>query len=214
MKKYFPFSILFFLIILSCKNETHKYTNELIDQTSPYLLQHAHNPVNWKPWNSKTLELAKAQNKLLLISIGYSSCHWCNVMEQESSEDEVVAKSMNQNFVNIKVDREERPDVDKVYMNAVQLMTGKSGWPLNVITLPDGRPIWGGTYFEKEEWLNILKKISKIYSENPEKLYEYADKLEKGLKAIDEIATNSNKPIFKNDFIIETVKTGLKSLTL
>ncbi|MCK5400093.1 MAG: DUF255 domain-containing protein, partial [Flavobacteriaceae bacterium] len=107
----------------------HKYTNDLINETSPYLLQHAHNPVNWKAWNNKSLEQAKQENKLMIISIGYAACHWCHVMEHESFEDSLVAQTMNSNFISIKVDREERPDVDQVYMNAVQLMTGSGGWP-------------------------------------------------------------------------------------
>ena len=138
----------------------HEHTNDLIHETSPYLLQHAHNPVDWKAWNDNSLEQAKNENKLLLISIGYSSCHWCHVMEKESFEDSLVASTMNKNFINIKVDREERPDVDNVYMNAVQLMTGRGGWPLNAIALPDGRPIWGGTYFPKEDWMLSLIHIS------------------------------------------------------
>jgi len=112
-----------------------KYTNDLINETSPYLLQHAHNPVNWHAWNDETLELAKKEDKLILISVGYSACHWCHVMEHESFEDSAVAAIMNENFINIKVDREERPDVDQVYMNAVQLLTGSGGWPLNCVTL-------------------------------------------------------------------------------
>jgi len=121
---------------------SEKYTNSLIHETSPYLLQHAHNPVAWKPWNDKTLQKAQQENKLLLISIGYAACHWCHVMEHECFEDLEVAEVMNTNFINVKVDREERPDVDQVYMNAVQLLTGRGGWPLNCIALPNGKPIW------------------------------------------------------------------------
>ena len=111
---------------------TKKHTNSLTSETSPYLLQHAHNPVHWYAWNDETLNLAKAQNKLLLISIGYSSCHWCHVMEEESFENEDVAKIMNQYFINVKVDREERPDIDQIYMSAVQIMSGQGGWPLSI----------------------------------------------------------------------------------
>ncbi|MDO9615779.1 MAG: thioredoxin domain-containing protein, partial [Bacteroidota bacterium] len=118
--------------------QNQKYTNELIHETSPYLLQHAHNPVNWQPWGKKALSQAKSENKLLLISIGYSACHWCHVMEHESFEDTEVAQVMNQHFVCIKIDREERPDIDHIYMTAVQLLTGRGGWPLNCIALPDG----------------------------------------------------------------------------
>ena len=175
---------------------THKFTNNLINETSPYLLQHAHNPVNWHAWNNETLELAKKENKLILISIGYSSCHWCHVMEHECFEDEEVAAVMNQNFINIKVDREERPDVDQVYMNAVQLITGRGGWPLNCITLPDGRPIWGGTYFPKKNWINALNQLSELYAKTPEKAIEYAEKLTEGVKNSDLIPRNNNQVDF------------------
>ena len=129
---------------------THKFTNALINETSPYLLQHAHNPVNWEAWNPEVLERAKKENKLLLISIGYAACHWCHVMEHECFEDEEVAEVMNANFIPIKIDREERPDVDHIYMDALQMMTGSGGWPLNIVALPDGRPFWGATYVKKK----------------------------------------------------------------
>lgn len=158
------------------------YTNELIHETSPYLLQHAHNPVNWQPWGEKALSQAKKENKLLLISIGYSACHWCHVMEHESFEDEGVAQIMNNRFICIKIDREERPDIDHIYMTAVQLLTNRGGWPLNCIALPDGRPIWGGTYFPKENWIQALEAVSKFYTENPEKTDEYAAKLQEGIE--------------------------------
>jgi uncharacterized protein YyaL (SSP411 family) len=116
--------------------------NRLINESSPYLIQHAHNPVDWYPWGNEALQKAKDENKLIIVSIGYSSCHWCHVMERESFEREDVARVMNEHFVCIKIDREERPDIDQVYMNALQLMSGRGGWPLNCITLPDQRPIW------------------------------------------------------------------------
>ena len=158
------------------------FTNELIHETSPYLLQHAHNPVNWQAWGEKALGQAKMESKLLLISIGYSACHWCHVMEHESFEDPEVAKVMNDHFVCIKVDREERPDVDHLYMSAVQLLTGRGGWPLNCIALPDGRPIWGGTYFQKEDWLEALEGVAQFYIENRNKTEEYASKLHEGIE--------------------------------
>jgi uncharacterized protein len=158
-----------------------EYTNDLIHETSPYLLQHAHNPVNWQPWGEKALQQAKSEDKLLLISIGYSACHWCHVMEQESFEDPEVARVMNQHFVCIKIDREERPDIDHIYMTAVQLLTGRGGWPLNCIALPDGRPIWGGTYFQKENWIEALQSVSGFYAENKNKSEEYAAKLKQGI---------------------------------
>jgi len=205
------FQLLLVFILISCQGQNnkpmnHPYTNNLIHETSPYLLQHAHNPVNWNPWNETSLNQAKKENKLLLISVGYAACHWCHVMEHESFEDTLVAKTMNSKFINIKVDREERPDVDQVYMNAVQLMTGSGGWPLNVIALPDGRPVWGGTYFRKEQWISALEQISDIYLRNPEKLYEYADKLEQGIKTMDLVALNNDAPDFKTEDIEKTVK--------
>jgi uncharacterized protein YyaL (SSP411 family) len=187
-------------------NMQHQYTNKLINETSPYLLQHAHNPVNWRAWNSETLQKAKEEKKLMVISIGYSACHWCHVMEKESFEDSTVAVTMNKHFVAVKVDREERPDVDQIYINAVQLMTGSAGWPLNVITLPDGRPVWGGTYFKKDAWINSLEKIEKIYQENPQKLIDYATQLEEGIKSMDLISVNTNELNFTNfpsDSIVE-----------
>jgi uncharacterized protein YyaL (SSP411 family) len=140
------------------KMEQHDYTNKLIHESSPYLLQHAHNPVDWYPWGDEALKKAKDENKLLLISIGYSSCHWCHVMEHESFEDTAVANVMNKNFVCIKVDREERPDVDDVYMTACQLASGGGcGWPLNSFALPDGRPVWAGTYFPKSKMAGSVR---------------------------------------------------------
>jgi uncharacterized protein YyaL (SSP411 family) len=170
--------------------EKYEYTNDLIHESSPYLLQHAHNPVNWNAWNDKTLQKAKAENKLMLISVGYAACHWCHVMEKESFEDSTVAAVMNRHFVNIKVDREERPDVDQIYINAVELMTGRAGWPLNVIALPDGRPVWGGTYFSKEDWIQRIEKIQELYEQEPQKLIDYADRLEEGIKSMDLITFN------------------------
>ena len=213
-----------FLLIVSCffvscnkkqsVEEHHQYTNDLITETSPYLLQHAHNPVNWKAWNQETLDKAKAENKLIIISVGYSACHWCHVMEEESFEDEAVAKLMNDNFVSIKVDREERPDIDQIYMNAVQLMTGKGGWPLNCIALPDGRPIFGGTYFTKEEWTKALTEISGLYKNNPEKAREYADKLVAGLQKSQLIAVNTSEADFKSSALSEAVKLWQQELDL
>lgn len=190
--------------------EYHKYTNDLINETSPYLLQHAHNPVNWNAWNKEALNKAKAENKLIIISVGYSACHWCHVMEEESFENEAVAKLMNDNFISIKVDREERPDIDQIYMNAVQLMTGKGGWPLNCIALPDGRPIFGGTYFSKEEWTKALTELSDLYKNNPKKASEYADKLVAGIQKSQLIAVNNSKPDFTNSELSETIKLWQK----
>ncbi len=183
-----------------------KKSNALISESSPYLLQHAHNPVNWFPWNAETLSKAKKENKLLLISIGYSSCHWCHVMEKESFENNDVAEIMNHHYINVKVDREERPDIDQVYMNAVQLMTGAGGWPLNCIALPDGRPVWGGTYFKKEEWSSTLHQIGDLYRTKPEKVVEYAEKLTEGIQQSGLITLNKEKALFTKEYLNETVK--------
>ncbi len=156
--------------------------NRLALETSPYLLQHANNPVNWYPWGDEALARAKDENKLLLISIGYSSCHWCHVMEHESFENEEVAAAMNADFVCIKIDREERPDIDAVYMEAVQMIAGRGGWPLNCFTLPDGRPIYGGTYFPKTNWLELLKELADVWKFEKEKAIDYAEKLTQGLE--------------------------------
>lgn len=191
--------------------EEHQYTNALINETSPYLLQHAHNPVNWNAWNDETLAQAKKENKLMLISVGYAACHWCHVMERESFQDSIVANIMNEKFVNIKVDREERPDVDQVYMNAVQLMTGSGGWPLNVIALPDGRPVWGGTYFSKDDWKKVLEQVSSLYEEDPSKMIEYATKLEAGIKGLDLIEVNTNEPEFSQEELVTALNNWRQS---
>ncbi|MES2278212.1 MAG: thioredoxin domain-containing protein [Bacteroidota bacterium] len=155
--------------------------NRLANSSSPYLLQHANNPVDWYPWGAEALQKAKDENKLILVSIGYSACHWCHVMEHESFEDASVAAVMNEYFVCIKVDREERPDVDQIYMSAVQLMTGRGGWPLNCICLPDQRPIYGGTYFRKNDWTSLLFNLADFYKTKPTEAAEYADKLTAGI---------------------------------
>jgi uncharacterized protein YyaL (SSP411 family) len=178
----------------------HTYTNNLINESSPYLLQHAHNPVDWNPWKEDALAEAKKENKLLLISIGYAACHWCHVMEHESFEDTTVARVMNENFVPIKVDREERPDVDDVYMTACQLASQKGcGWPLNAIALPDGRPVWAGTYFPKKEWVKVLDYFIKIWKDEPEKLEEYALQLTEGVQSLESIDVNPNPSNFQVD---------------
>jgi len=151
-----------------------KHTNRLINETSPYLLQHAHNPVNWYPWGEEAFEKAKSENKPLLLSIGYSACHWCHVMERESFENEEIAALMNKLFVNIKVDREERPDLDEIYMNAVQMMTGRGGWPMTMFLTPEGKPFYGGTYFPPEDRYNvpgfpkILQGVANAYYKQPQ----------------------------------------------
>ncbi len=162
-------------------------SNELIHSHSPYLLQHAQNPVNWVPWSKKALKTAEAENKLVIISIGYSACHWCHVMEHESFEDQEVAALMNQYFVCIKVDREERPDVDQVYMNAAMIINGQGGWPLNAIALPSGQPVFAGTYFPKRNWMQLLSYFADLYQKDPQKLLEQAKNVTEGLSKMDSL---------------------------
>ncbi|MEO6903636.1 MAG: thioredoxin domain-containing protein [Bacteroidia bacterium] len=184
----------------------HQYTNALINETSPYLLQHAHNPVNWYAWNDATLEKAIQENKLMLISIGYSACHWCHVMEHTSFEDEKVAQLMNDHFICIKVDREERPDIDQVYMLAVQLMTGQGGWPLNCFALPDGRPVYGGTYFPKDKWINLLLNLADLYKNDPAKMQEYAIQITQGVKLAELVKVNDKQEYLSIDLLHECYK--------
>ena len=172
------------------------YTNALIHETSPYLLQHAHNPVNWYPWGSEALDKAKKENKMLLISVGYAACHWCHVMEHESYEDTAVANIMNKNFVCIKVDREERPDVDQVYMNAAYLINGNGGWPLNALAMPDGKPFFAGTYFPKANWIQLLEYFSNLYRTDRAKMQEQADHLAKGIRDIENVPLNESNVSF------------------
>ena len=157
------------------------YTNQLINETSPYLLQHAHNPVDWIPYKTEAFERAKLENKPILISIGYSACHWCHVMEHETFEDEGIAKIMNDNFICIKVDREEHPDVDHVYMDAVQQIHGNGGWPLNCFALPDGKPFWGGTYFKPEQWKLLLTNITHLFRNKYADLEAQASEIVEGV---------------------------------
>lgn len=160
-----------------------KFTNALIKETSPYLLQHAHNPVQWIPWSDDLFTTATRLNKPILLSIGYAACHWCHVMERESFEDEAIADYMNTHFINVKVDREERPDIDHIYMDALQAMTGSGGWPLNIFLLPNGQPFYGGTYFppipmhQRPSWLDVLKGVQTAFENNLDKLTDQATNL-------------------------------------
>ncbi|MFY7672352.1 thioredoxin domain-containing protein [Tenacibaculum sp. MEBiC06402] len=210
--QYQIFSLFVLLFIFSCSQQKEKHTNSLIHESSPYLLQHAHNPVNWFPWDTKYLEKAKRENKLVLLSIGYSSCHWCHVMEEETFEDEEVAKFMNENFINIKIDREEHPDVDKTYMTAVQIMTGNGGWPLNCVILPNGKPVWGGTYFEKDEWLENLKNIQLFYTNNPEKTDDFAEKLANDMKSLQVVDKNNSETNFSKETLDKNMNLWFEKL--
>ncbi|MEX1137023.1 MAG: thioredoxin domain-containing protein [Balneolales bacterium] len=165
-----------------------KKSNKLINETSPYLLQHAYNPVEWYPWGDEALKRARDENKMIFLSIGYSSCHWCHVMEHESFEDPDTARLMNKYFINIKVDREERPDLDSVYMEALQMMTGQGGWPLNVWLTPDKIPVFGGTYFPPQDmhgrpdFSTILVRLAEVYEHSPENVRQQASKMAEALQ--------------------------------
>lgn len=171
----------------------HKHTNKLVNETSPYLLQHAYNPVDWYPWGDEAWQKAKSEDKPVLVSIGYAACHWCHVMERESFEDEETAKLMNENFINIKIDREERPDLDNIYMEALQVMAGQGGWPLHIFLTPEKKPFFGGTYFppkrlhNRMSWQEILIAIRNAYYANKEGLLEEAEKITTYLQQINTV---------------------------
>ena len=155
--------------------------NQLKHSPSPYLLQHANNPVFWQVWNDENINKAEQSGKLILISIGYAACHWCHVMAHECFEDPQVAEVMNRHFTNFKIDREEFPAVDAYYMQALQLMTQQGGWPLNIVALPNGLPVWGATYLPKDQWTDVLEQLAALFTSNPEKVLEYAEKLHNGI---------------------------------
>ena len=196
----------YFLLIGATTFAQNKTPNALIKESSPYLLEHAYNPVQWQRWNATLYQKENRTKKLVVVSIGYSSCHWCHVMEEETFEDKEVADLMNTQFINIKVDREENPDVDNIYMTAVQLMTGSGGWPLNVICLPDGRPIYGGTYHTKEQWIKVLQQTYKIYQNNPQRLIEFANQIQQGIRQVNTIQLADTE----ENFDIEILKREMQ----
>ncbi|MBK7812198.1 MAG: thioredoxin domain-containing protein [Saprospiraceae bacterium] len=212
------FSIILLLLWFSCNNVKKdsgqsSQSNHLINEISPYLLQHAHNPVNWYPWKDEALELALKSRKLMVVSIGYSSCHWCHVMERESFSDTAVSRIMNQDFISIKVDREERPDVDQIYMNACQIVnSGACGWPLNAITLPDGRPIWIGTYLTKDEWIKLLISMQAVYQEDPNEFEKMALRIQNHLSVdYSQYMQSSLSPVTKEkiDLVYQKIGSGM-----
>ncbi|HEY6803691.1 MAG TPA: thioredoxin domain-containing protein [Pyrinomonadaceae bacterium] len=185
--------------------EEHEFTNHLINESSPYLLQHAHNPVDWYPWGEEAFALAREQNKPIMLSIGYSACHWCHVMAHESFEDEEIAKIMNENFVNIKVDREERPDLDQIYMNAVQMMTQQGGWPMTVFLTPDAIPFYGGTYFPPQDRYNrpgfprVLIGVAEAYRDRKDDITETSGQLLNELRRLSQ--TNGSSHLFEKELL-------------
>lgn len=185
--------------------------NQLASETSPYLLQHATNPVNWYPWGDEAFAKAQQENKLILVSIGYSSCHWCHVMEKESFTNSEVAEFMNDHYVCIKVDREERPDVDQIYMNAIQIITRSGGWPLNCFTLPNGKPVFGGTYFKPEGWLDILKSLHFAWMTEPKKVLEVAEELTQGVSTTEIISEKAKHSPIKPELLTTYVSNWSKN---
>jgi len=196
-------------------SEPHSGTkpNRLIDETSPYLLQHAYNPVDWYPWGPEALQKAADENRALFISIGYAACHWCHVMERESFEDPEIAAVMNENFVCIKVDREERPDIDAIYMDAVQALTGHGGWPMNVWASPDGIPFYGGTYFPPQDrpgmpaFRRVLEGISRAWDENGPTI------VDEGRELVRRIAESNRPPKIDGDLAPELLTNAVATLS-
>jgi len=187
-----------------------KYTNRLIHESSPYLKQHAHNPVDWYPWGDEAFSQAEKQQKLVIISIGYSACHWCHVMEKETFSDPKAADLMNSSFICIKVDREERPDLDSIYMNAVQLITGQGGWPLNIIALADGRPFYAGTYFPRQAWMSVLRQIINLNKSQPDKIKKQAEAVQQGISKLEEL--NISPKESGSDSLKEVVSSASESI--
>jgi len=209
-KRYFLYLLLFLyktVVANEEKNMEHTFTNNLVNESSPYLLQHAHNPVNWYPWSDEAFKHAKEQDKPVFLSIGYSTCHWCHVMEQESFENVEIASIMNEHFFSIKVDREQRPDVDRIYMDAVHMMTGSGGWPMSVFLTPDGRPFYGGTYFPPEDtygrpgFKRILLSIADAWENKKEEILESAGRISESMVDI-------NKPVQKEELTKEVLENA------
>src|SRR6476661_3413439 len=193
----------------------HAHSNRLIHESSPYLQQHAHNPVDWYPYGEEAFQKAKEEGKPVLVSIGYAACHWCHVMERESFENEQVAAIMNENFINIKVDREERPDVDHIYMDAVQAISGNGGWPLNVFLTPEKKPFYGGTYFppqrafNRASWTEVLLSVSEAFKEKKEEIEIQANNLTEHLKSSNLFGTIKGKE--KADFNHQSIKDAFQN---
>ena len=209
MRQILSYQLYFFLMFngfFTSYSYSQINQNNLSLESSAYLLQHAKNPINWQRWDKKLYNTNNTDNKLLVVSIGYSSCHWCHVMEKETFEDSGVASFMNEKFISIKVDREENPEIDNIYMTATQMMTGRGGWPLNVVCLPDGRPVYGGTYHTKEQWLEVLGKIQKVYENDKKQLYGIAEKVEKGIQEVNRFEYTEEEADFKPQLLQNEMK--------
>ena len=200
-------------LLSACQSQSSRTAshgpNALASSNSPYLLQHAQNPVNWQPWGEAALAQAQADNKLVIVSIGYAACHWCHVMEQESFEDSAVARFMNEHFVSIKVDREQRPDVDDTYLNAALITSGQAGWPLNAIALPDGQPVFAATYFPKDRWMDLLQQFVQLYQEQPDQLRKMANQVSEGVVQMNYAELNPREADFRRSQLDSSVQTLL-----
>ena len=187
-------------------------SNNLRESTSLYLQQHAGNPVHWQMWNEGLMRKNTPDEKLRVISIGYSSCHWCHVMEEESFEDNEVAAFMNEHFVSIKVDRETHPDIDARYMNALQLMTGTGGWPLNIIALPDGTPVYGGTYFSKKDWMSALEQVAQLWENEPQQVLDYGEQMRNGLVDMLKVSLSTKQNAFQSEDFEDVVAFWMRTI--
>ncbi|MCG9971978.1 thioredoxin domain-containing protein [Christiangramia crocea] len=209
MSLKWPIIFLCFLLFIACDSKEQSESsknpgNRLAKASSPYLQEHSDNPIDWYEWGPEALEKAKREKKPIVISVGYAACHWCHVMEEESFMDTAVAAIMNKEFISIKVDREERPDIDKVYMDAAVLLNGSGGWPLNVIALPDGRPFFAGTYYPKEQWKKLLKQVAETYKQDKEGIVRTADALTKGIRkgnSLDSLKAENTELTSKENYL-------------
>jgi uncharacterized protein len=209
---------LIFIAILQCTftNNLHSMANRLINELSPYLLQHAHNPVDWYAWGDEPFEKAKQENKPVIVSIGYAACHWCHVMERESFEDATVAAYMNEHFVCIKVDREEHPDVDHLYMDAVQAISGSGGWPLNAFATPDRVPFYGGTYFpprpmySRMSWMQVLERMHTIWQQQQDEVQAQSKQMVQYLQNASKYATAANSEAWTKETCVAMTNTLLQ----
>lgn len=194
--------------VAQSSDDKPKFTNRLIRENSPYLLQHAHNPVNWYPWGNEAFEKARRENKPIFLSIGYSTCHWCHVMERESFENLAIAKLLNENFVCIKVDRERHPEIDEIYMTAVMMTAGHGGWPMSSFLTPDGKPFWGGTYFRPDTFTNLLKQVARLWKQQRSKLVAQANYI---ASAVNKVTAASGKAREVGDHAIQNAIINILS---
>ncbi len=220
MQKHSVFAIVFTLCCSLIVADDPKSTNRLSKESSPYLLQHAHNPVDWYPWGNEAIERARSENKLIFLSVGYSACHWCHVMERESFLDEEIAVFLNEHFVCIKVDREERPDIDQIYMTAIQVMSGRGGWPMSVFLTPDTKPIFGGSYFPARDgdrgastgFFSIIRRAHELWNSDSLGIKAQANRVTEAVVAAMAGSKVPLKPANVEEDIQELQRTSMKTV--